>query len=360
MRPGPDRSTAEAGSIRASIVLVTYNSADYIRRCLSSVFATIGQSDEVIVVDNASHDGTTSIVANEFPEARQLNLADNRGFGGANNLAAAVARGEYLVLVNPDTEQRPGWIEALLEALRGDKGIGLATAKVLLMNAPGTVDTIGNHVHVSGITTSRGWGLPDPRRSGIEDVPAVSGACLAVSATLYRWLGGFDERLFLYYEDTDLSLRARLAGLRCVAAHGAEVLHDHQPGFSPMKLRYLERNRWWTMLKLYRPASLVALTPVLLGGELLAWALAATRGRQHVAAKLAVWGDLLRWLPALPAARAAAQRGRRVSDGALLLTLSNRLPISQVARSRGAVLAERALEVAFGIGSLPARLLVRA
>src|SRR5919204_388230 len=100
---------------------------------------------------------------------------------------------------------------------------------------------------------------------------AVRGACFAVPRPLFARLGGFDERLFLYFEDTDLSLRARLAGHRCLAVPGAVVVHDHRPGFSPAKLRYLERNRWWTLLKLYRVRTLLALAPVLGLSEVVAW-----------------------------------------------------------------------------------------
>src|SRR5205823_13298491 len=125
--------------------------------------------------------------------------------------------------------------------------------------------------------------------------------------------GGFDERLFLYYEDDDLSVRARLAGFSCIAVPDAVVLHDHTPGFSPQKLYYLERNRYWSLLKVYRWRTLVALIPVLIGGELLAWALAVRSGPRHVAAKARAWFDVFRWSPALGGARAQVRACRRVT-----------------------------------------------
>src|SRR5207244_2520602 len=144
--------------------------------------------------------------------------------------------------------------------------------------APQLVDTFGNEVHISGITTSRGWGESADSYTRLEEVSAISGACFAMSGALFQQLGGFDERLFLYYEDTDLSLRARLAGYRCIAVPDARVLHDHRAGFSAAKLRYLERNRWWTLLKIYRWRTIIALVPVLLMGELVAWAMAVRSG----------------------------------------------------------------------------------
>src|SRR5207244_686433 len=101
-----------------------------------------------------------------------------------------------------------------------------------------------------------------------------SGACFVIPRALFERLGGFDEQLFLYYEDDDLSFRARLAGYTCVAVPAAEVLHDHAPGFSPEKLRYLERNRWWSLLKIYGAATILRLLPVLVLAEGIAWGMA--------------------------------------------------------------------------------------
>jgi GT2 family glycosyltransferase len=357
----PPGQQAVATAARATVLVVTFNHRDVVPRCLDALRATIGPADEVIVVDNASADGTADLIATRYPWVRLVRSPHNGGYGAANNLGAGLARGEYLVFLNPDAVPLPGWLEGLLEGLVRAAGEGtpggpdraagvLVTARLLLAGAPERVDTFGNEVHISGITTSRGWGRPAGADTEPEEVPAVSGACFAVRRRLFQRLGGFDTRLFLYFEDTELSLRARLAGCRCVALPAARVLHDHRPGFTAAKLRLLERNRWWTMLKLYRWPTLVALAPVLAMGEVVAWGMAARSGRSHLAAKALAWADLLRWLPALPGARREAAGVRAVSDRALLRLHATRLPFAQVANGTVAQAGEGLAALAFAGG----------
>jgi GT2 family glycosyltransferase len=348
-------------AVRASVLVVTFNHRDLVPRCLDALRATCGPADEVIVVDNASSDGTADLIASRYPWVRLVRSPRNGGYGAANNLGAGLARGEYLVFLNPDAVPLPGWLEGLLEGLDRTPGEGtsggagreadvLATARLLLAGDPERVDTFGNEVHISGITTSRGWGRPAGADGEPEEVAAVSGACFALRRRLFRRLGGFDARLFLYFEDTELSLRARLAGCRCVALPGARVLHDHRPGFSAAKLRLLERNRWWTLLKLFRWRTLVALAPVLAMGEVVAWGMAARSGPDHLAAKALAWADLLRWLPALPAARREVTWVRAVPDRALLRLHATRLPFAQVASGTAARAGEGLAALAFAGG----------
>ncbi|HEX2037881.1 MAG TPA: glycosyltransferase family 2 protein [Chloroflexota bacterium] len=339
--------------MRATVQVVTFNHRDIISRCLDAVQHTLGAADELLLVDNASSDGTAEFVASAYPWVRVVRSPRNLGYGGANNLGAAAARGEYLVFLNPDTEPQPGWLEALLSAVEGAPERTLATAKLLLAATPERVDTFGNQVHVSGITTSRGWGQPASEYPQPEEVAAVSGACFALTRSLFWQLGGFDERLFMYFEDTDLSLRARLAGYRCVAVPEARVLHDHRPGFSTAKLRFLERNRWWTLLKVYTWPTMAALIPVLLTSEVIAWGMAACNGPQHLLAKARAWLDLMRWLPDLPAARAGVQRTRVQTDAALLRLHPTRLPFSQAAQGAAARAGELVAALVFAAARTP-------
>ncbi len=332
------------------MIVVTFNHRDVVPRCLQALRLTLGPEDEALVIDNASTDGTAERVAAEHPWARLERAPRNLGFGAASNLGASLARGRYLVFLNPDTEPCPGWLKTLLAPLAAHPPAGLSTAKLLLAAAPGRVDTFGNDVHISGITPCRGWGEPTERYQETEEVSAVSGACFAIPAALFRRLGGFDERLFLYFEDTDLSLRARLAGFRCVAAPDSLVLHDHRPGFSADKLRYLERNRWWTLLKAYEWRSLYALAPVLAMAEVVAWGLAVRGGPAHLRGKARAWVELARWLPALAPARSAVQGTRRVTDAELFRLHSTRLSFAQAADGGLRLAGERAAALAFGVG----------
>ena len=331
------------------MVIVTYNHARDVQTCLAAVQATVPPGTELLVVDNASADGTPDVVRRSFPGVQVVESGANLGYGGANNLGATRATGDVLVFLNPDTAPRPGWLEALLDALAQAAGPALATPMLLLARDPLRVDTLGNDVHVSGITPSRRWGAPAASARGTEEVAAVSGACFAIPRSLFWKLGGFDDRYFLYYEDTDLSLRARLVGARCLAVANAQVLHDHSPGFPPAKLRYLERNRYWTLLKLLDWRTFAALLPALALGELLAWALAWREGKAHLRAKAQAWCDVLGWLPDLPASRRQARRYRRLSDRALLEQHSTRLPFAQALAGSLARRSEALMALAFAL-----------
>jgi GT2 family glycosyltransferase len=333
--------------MRSSVVVVTFNHRRDIEHCLRALLPTLSPRDEVIVVDNASTDGTADFVGREFQSVRLIRRRDNPGFGAACNHAADTSEAEYLVFLNPDTEPLPGWLDQLLHTLQSDRTIGLATPKLLLRAWPDHIDAFGHEVHISGIATCRGWGQPANSHMQLEQVAAVSGACFAIPRELFLSLGGFDDQLFLYYEDDDLSLRARLAGYSCVAVPNSHVEHDHTPGFPPNKLRYLERNRLWTTLKLYRGSTLLALVPVMVGAELLAWGMAIRSGPRHVLAKLHAWWDVLSWLPSLP--RARKRIDRVVPDHHLLRAHTTRLAFGQVVQGPLAHRAERLAGTAFGL-----------
>jgi len=333
--------------IRASIVVVTFNHRQVIPVCLDAIRQTLGPSDEVLVIDNASTDGTADLIAQRYSWLTLVRADANAGFGAACNRGAALAQGEVLVLLNPDTEPQPGWLESLVEALDEVPDAGMTTARILLARSPEYIDAFGNEVHISGLTTCRGWGQAAESLTELEEVSAVSGACFAIRKDVFDAVGGFDERHFLYFEDTDLSLRVRFAGYRCIAVPQARVLHDHQPAFSPAKLRYLERNRWWTLLKLLDVRTLLALLPVFVMAEILVWGMAVMSGPRHLAAKGYAWLDLIVWLPSLPRARATARLVRTSADRDVLRLHYAQLHLSQVSTTRAARLAECLIEVLF-------------
>jgi len=336
--------------LRSSIVVVTHNHHRDIGPCLDAVQASIGAHDEVILVDNASSDGTADLVARLYPSVRVVRAASNLGFGGGCNLAARLSSARYLVFLNPDTQPLSGWLDCLLQGLQDVPQAGLATARLQLMSSPNRIDAVGHRVHLSGIATCEGWGDSSEHYQTVREVASVSGACFAIRRDLFEELDGFDAGLFLYYEDDDLSIRARLAGYTCVLIPNARVLHDHTPGISARKFRYLERNRWWSLLKTYRARTLVALAPVLFGAELVAWAFALTSGPGHVAAKAHAWWDVVRWLPYLPGARRAVQSRRKRSDAELLRLHGTRLSLAQVHSGRVVRVAEPIMAGAFGLG----------
>lgn len=311
----PDRHTV-------SIIIVTYNGLNYLATCLHSVFCDVLDTDEVIVIDNKSTDGSPQFMQETFPAVRVIENQDNHGFAAACNQGACLATGDVLVFLNQDTEVRPGWLSGLVEALDAERGVGLTTSRLLLMAAPDRIHLCGQDVHYTGLVFGRGYGQPAASQDVPGDVNAVSGASFAIRRELWERLGGFDESLYMYYEETDLSWRAQLAGYRCRYAPDSQALHDYRPDRpSESRLYYSFRNRTLLLLKNWRGITLLLLLPALLVAELLELGLALTQGWRGLRAKGKSYWWIATHLAQVRRMRASAQAQRRVSDVAILLSL---------------------------------------
>jgi GT2 family glycosyltransferase len=246
----------------------------------------------VIVVDNA---GSDRAVAEPF-DVRLVEPGENLGYGGGCNRGASDASGEVLIFLNPDTVVDPGALGRLAETLQ-DRSIGIAMARLRLLDRTELLNSGGNIVHLTGLAWAGGYEEPAASISELREVPYASGAALAIRAELFRELGGFTAELFMYQEDLELSWRARLRGLRVVVTPEADVYHDYEFGRNPAKHYLLERNRLIFVVTAYPTRLLFPLAPVLVAGELALTALALGQG--WFGAKAAGWGWLARhgrWL----------------------------------------------------------------
>jgi len=220
----------------ATVVIVTYASAESIAQCLRSVDAERHRLTlEIVVVDSASPDKTVERVRTAGVELELIELTENRGFAHACNVGAARARGRHVVLLNPDAALRPRALAELVTAAERDPSVGVVGPRIL--DAGGRVEPSWG----AGFgLLAEAWSLVvgaavarSPfaarwleRRSNVPRRPAwVSGACLLTPRALWRELGGLDERFFLYMEDVDLCARARAAGRDVVFWPTARVVH---------------------------------------------------------------------------------------------------------------------------------------
>lgn len=335
------RTPASAATrVRASIVIVNYNGRATLENSLSSILRTTPPDCEVILVDNASTDGSPQLVRERFPQIRLIYSDENLGFAGGNNLGVEAAGGEYLVFLNPDTAVAPGWLDALLAPLLKDPQVGMTTPKILLMGDTGRINTCGNDVHITGLTLCRGMGQPANVLAEPVEVSAVSGAAFAIRRDLYDVLGGFDHDFFMYMEDTDLSWRARLAGYKCMYAPEAVVYHDYTLRFGPHKTFYQERNRYLMLLKSLRWRTLLALIPALLLAELVTWGFVSLKDRKNWRNKLQAYAWIaLNWQK-VKTARRQTQALRQASDRNLLACTVNILAYTQTGDGLAARMAE--------------------
>jgi GT2 family glycosyltransferase len=181
---------------------------------------------DVIVVDNASTDGTPELLAERFPHVRSVRLPANAGFGRAVNRGVDAAETEVVVLVNNDVVCEAGFLERLLEPLQ-DESVAMAAGVLLQHERPGLVDSAGIELDTTLRSWDAGWNRPVSELDRAAEPVGPCGGAAAFRTSAFRAAGGFDETLFAYWEDVDLALRLRLAGHRCVRADAARALHTH-------------------------------------------------------------------------------------------------------------------------------------
>ena len=293
---------------------------------------------DTIVVDNG--DGGPEIDEARAREGVRVVDADgNVGFAAGSNLGARDAQGDVLVFLNPDTVVAPGAIVQLARTLE-DETIGIAMARLRLLDEPEKLNAAGIDVHVTGIGWAAEYGRPAASVRELADVPSASGTAMAIRADTFRELGGFAEELFMYLEDLELGWRARLAGYRVVVDPGADVFHDYEYGRNPRKSYYLERNRLVFLLSAYSGRQLALLAPVLLATELGMLGVAAKE--RWLRDKLAGWGWVARNAGTIRRRRRATQGLRRVRDRELAEHLTptfspGMLPVSAPLRAANPV-----------------------
>jgi N-acetylglucosaminyl-diphospho-decaprenol L-rhamnosyltransferase len=325
-----------------SVLIVAWNSSAELRRTLPPLLAELREGDELIVVDNDSPDDSAAVARELAPAVKIVTMGRNRGFAGGANVGAAAATGDLLVILNPDAMPLPGWGEAIRRPWL--EGRGWSAWQGLVAGADGaTINSAGNPIHFTGIVWAGMHDEPLAAAPGPRAVTALSGACLAVPLAVWRRLGGFAERFFMYHEDVDLSLRLRLAGETVGIEPRAVVAHDYEfSSSSGNKWRWLERNRLATLVRVYPGPLLALLTPALLATEA-ALLLAAAAGGWG-AQKLRADAEVLAWLPRLLRERRTIQASRAVSAGDFAAALTPDLDspfIPAIARSTPARLALR-------------------
>ncbi|MCY0878501.1 MAG: glycosyltransferase family 2 protein [Firmicutes bacterium] len=313
--------------ILLSIILVSFNSRNDLAHALPHLLAQSLEECEVLVVDNHSQDGTVAWLREAYPTVRVVSLSQNLGYGSAANLGIGESRGAWVMVANPDTCFQPGAIKTLLKVAR-ERPQALLTPKLVMPD--GRLNALGNVMHLGGVTSCWHYGEDPADYRGVLAVPLLSGAVILAHRETWRALGGFDAALFLYMEDADLSLRARLLGLSLYAVADAVVIHDYALKLTPAKFQWLEQHRLWTLLKIFRVRTLWKLGPAILLTNAMTWGFALTQGLPYLKARWHVDLWLVGHLSQLIRARRQFQRERRREDREVVAWMTLDLPWGQL------------------------------
>lgn len=236
-----------------SIIILNYNAGQLLFNCVESILKTDYTNFEIIVVDNDSHDNSHTKCKEMFPQIELIENKKNLGYCEGNNVGIRSAKGDFLVILNPDTTVSPAWLIELLLAYR-KKGNGLYQPKVLSMYEEEILQSTGNMLHVFGFGFARDKGNPDnSKHSEIEEVGYASGTCLFTSADTMKKIGLFDSFLFLYHDDLDLGWRAAHLNIKSYFVPSSVVYHaeSYNLKWSERKFFWLERNRRYCLLTHY-------------------------------------------------------------------------------------------------------------
>ncbi len=240
--------------MKTAVVILNWNTKGYLHRFLPALIESCGEEDaEVVVADNASTDGSIDFVKQHFPSIRTISLDQNYGFTGGYNRALNNLEAEYFVLINSDIEVDPSWLHILTKWMDTHPECGICGPKILSYTDRDKFEyagAAGGYIDHFGYPFCRGRILGKVERdTGQYDTPEnvlwVSGACLMVRASLWKELGGFDERFFAHMEELDLCWRAQLTGHKVQNVPQSEVYHiggGTLANDSPWKLKLNFRN----------------------------------------------------------------------------------------------------------------------
>ncbi len=303
---------------RVSVTIPNWNGAAHLPACLNALRAQTFRDFEAIVVDNASTDDSVEVMARDYTEVQVIPLDRNRGFTGACNAGLRAARGEYLILLNNDTEAAPDWLAEAVAAFERHPEAGMVASKMLLFDRRNVLHTAGDIFKTDGTPGNRGVWDEDRGQFAEGPVFSANGGSAAYRRVMLDQVGLLDDDFFFSCEDMDLAWRAQLVGWRAVYAPRAVVYHKLSASGGGATASFHDGRNFIYLLVKDVPG------PV--------W-------RKH-------WADILRaqlrlTFEALRAWRGAAARAR------LRGQLAGLLSIPKMLRKRGAVQASRRVSIEY-------------
>ena len=264
---------------KAGIIIVNYKdyAQKFLAECRDSLRPQSYPKDliKVYIVDNASTEDTVKFISDNYSEACVI-PRDNGNYAAANNagIKKAVEDGcELLVIANMDVKFDNDWLSELVKAVEHKPLIGIAQSKILLYpkkaSEAARINSLGNISHFLGFGFTSNYNEPDREIIGYPEIKGYASGCsLIIKKEVIEKIGGYIEEFYMYHDDMEMSLKARLAGYKIVLAPKSVVFHKYEFKRSVRMLYYMERNRYLVVLMFYRPLTILLILPAMLAMDL--------------------------------------------------------------------------------------------
>ncbi len=256
-----------------SIIIPTYNGKEYLQICLDSLLNQTHENFEIIVVDNGSDDGSCEFITENYPEVILIKFVQNLGFSKAVNGGIKAADGEYVVLLNNDTEAKEDWLEQLVKCIKKDEKIFSCSSKMLQYHERLKVDDAGDELTLMGWAFKRGYGFPVDKFNNDKDVFSSCAGAAVYRKEIFEKIGYFDEKFFAYLEDIDICYRAKIHGYKNVYCSDAIIYHIGSATtgsrYNSFKVRLTSRNNIYLIYKNMPFLQLLLNSPFIVSGWLI-------------------------------------------------------------------------------------------
>jgi len=309
---------------KITAIIVNWNDKDVIVECIQSLLDQNRNKIDIIISDNGSKDDSVEFIRKRFPSIKIIENGENLGFGSAINRGLGLAKGDYLLFLNSDLKLHSKCVGELAKVLESDSNVGGTIPKILHIDQQNTINSLGILINYTGIAYPNLLGQKDPGYQ--EPFESACGGIFMLRREVYEMVGGFDEDLFLYHEDHDLSWRIRLAGWHLKVAPQAIMYHHYKFNKGVLKYYSSEKNRLYILLKNMEIKTLALIFPALIIIEFSQWFHAVIN--KWFLLKIKSYIEILKLFPRILTKRKKIKLSRKVSDKEITRVYQGTLAIS--------------------------------
>ena len=310
-----------------SIIILNYNAGELLLNCIGSIKKSAYKNLEIIVVDNISTDKSQETCKKKYPDIKLVQNNENFGYCEGNNIGIREAKGDYIIILNPDTIVESNWIKELISAYN-KFGEGLYQPKHLSLNEKTVYMSAGNMLNIFGFGYAREKGNKDENQfNKIEEIGYASGTCLFTSSAVLKKVGLFDPFIFLYHDDLDLGWRASQLGIKSYYVPTSLIYHaeSYSLKWSAEKFYWLERNRKYCILTHYSKQTYSKIFPTLLAVDFFVWMYYLSKG--FLGSKIRAELDIIKNRKAIKIKYEELESKKIVSDKELITKFSDSLHV---------------------------------